>query len=187
MLSYVISASAFLRRHLRQQHYDICHCHFIIPSGLVALAIKKKFGLNYVLTAHGSDVLGYNRRFQFCYPLLAGKWRQIIENSTVLTTPSRFLQGEIAKLLPGWDHFMVIANGIAPGRIIPLAKSRSILLCSRLFANKGIQDFLAAIATIDLGDWQVHIVGDGPYKSRLLQLRDHYRLQARVHFLGWAR
>ena len=46
MLSYVISAKLFLGRFLKKHKYDICHCHFIIPTGIVALWVKKKFGID---------------------------------------------------------------------------------------------------------------------------------------------
>ena len=67
-LSYLISAKRFLRKHLRENRYDVCHCHFIIPTGILALWLKKKFGLEYIITAHGSDVPGYNTdRFKFLH------------------------------------------------------------------------------------------------------------------------
>jgi glycosyltransferase involved in cell wall biosynthesis len=45
---------------LKKSKFDICHCHFIIPTGVLAQKLKKKFGLEYVITAHGSDVQGFN-------------------------------------------------------------------------------------------------------------------------------
>ena len=42
---------------LKKNKFDICHCHFIIPTGVLAQKLKKKFGLEYIITAHESDVL----------------------------------------------------------------------------------------------------------------------------------
>jgi len=42
---------------LKKSKFDICHCHFIIPTGVLAQKLKKKFGLEYIITAHGSNVL----------------------------------------------------------------------------------------------------------------------------------
>ena len=43
---------------ISKKKYDINHTHFIVPSGLVSYLIKRKTGLNYVVTAHGTDVAG---------------------------------------------------------------------------------------------------------------------------------
>ena len=44
-LTYIISAKKFLKKHLKNNNYDINHTHFIIPTGVIALWLKKKFGL----------------------------------------------------------------------------------------------------------------------------------------------
>ena len=40
--------------------YHIIHTHFILPDGLMSCLIKLESGLPYIITAHGSDVPGYN-------------------------------------------------------------------------------------------------------------------------------
>jgi len=55
---------------IRRNKYDINYTHFIIPTGALALVSKKLFGLPYVITSHGSDVIGYNKRFKALYPFL---------------------------------------------------------------------------------------------------------------------
>ena len=68
MLSYIISARLFLKKHLRENKYDINHTHFIIPTGLISLWLKKNFGIPYIITSHGSDVPGFNNdRFLFLH------------------------------------------------------------------------------------------------------------------------
>ena len=42
MASFILSSLLFLRKFLRNKKYDICHCHFLIPTGILALWIKKK-------------------------------------------------------------------------------------------------------------------------------------------------
>lgn len=111
MLSYVFSAKLFLRKHMKTHKYDINHTHFIIPTGLVSLWLKKKYDLKYIITSHGSDVLGYNKRFNKLYPLLKRPWKKIIKEAKVVVTPSKFLQGEIKKIT-NEGKFAVIPNGI---------------------------------------------------------------------------
>ena len=119
-LSYINSAKKFLRVHMKTHSYDINHTHFIIPTGVLALWMKKKYGLSYIVTSHGSDVLGYNnkRAFKYLYPLLKGKWKKIIKEAKFVTTPSQFLQGKI-KEITNYGNFIVIYNGIDEGKFKP--------------------------------------------------------------------
>jgi glycosyltransferase involved in cell wall biosynthesis len=182
---------------LKKNKFDICHCHFIIPTGVLAQKLKKKFGLEYVITAHGSDVLGYNPRFKKLYPFLIKTWKNILDDAKKITSPSNFLKGEIIKAYRhsreggnpvseiNPDKIEVIPNGIEEGKFEPMEKEKYILLVSRLFINKGIQDFLEAIKDIDSGEWKVKIVGEGPFRSELEKKVVEYNLQDKVEFLGW--
>ncbi len=185
MLSYVLSAKRFLRKHLKNNKYDINYTHFIIPSGILSLWAKNKFGLKYIITSHGSDVIGYNPRFNKIYPVIAPLWKKIVRNAKLITTPSLFLQKEIKKIIPEYNNFKVIPNGIDPNRIKPMEKEKMILLCSRLFVNKGVQDFLDGIKGLNLKDWKVNIVGDGPYKEELIKKAKKNKVSDKVNFVGW--
>jgi len=184
MLSYIVSAKKFLRKHLKENKYDVNHTHFIIPTGVVSLWVKKKFGIPYIVTSHGSDVLGYNKRFDKLYPLVSGIWKKVIREAKVVTTPSKFLQNEIKKITSD-GNFVVIPNGIDPEKFKPMKKEKYILCVARFFKNKGIQDLLRALEGLDLKEWKVKVVGDGPYKNVLVRLRDYLGLEDKVEFLGW--
>jgi glycosyltransferase involved in cell wall biosynthesis len=119
-LSYINSAKRFLKEHMKTHSYDINHTHFIIPTGVLALWMKKKYGLSYIVTSHGSDVLGYNnkRAFKYLYPLLKGRWKKIIKEAKVVTTPSEFLQDKIREITKE-GNFTVIYNGIDRDKFKP--------------------------------------------------------------------
>jgi glycosyltransferase involved in cell wall biosynthesis len=136
-LTYLFSAYFRARKLIKKHKYDICHCHFIIPTGVLAWMLKRKFGLEYIITAHGSDVLGYNPRFKRLYPLLIRPRKAIIKNAKYIISPSNFLKEEISKAY-GADSkkFVVIPNGIEEGKFTPMKKEKYILLVSRLFVNK---------------------------------------------------
>lgn len=184
MFTYVTGAKKFLRKFLKKRQYDINHTHFIIPTGVVSLWVKKKFGIKYVLTSHGSDVLGYNKRFSLLYPFLVTLWKKIIREAEEVITPSMFLQRKI-KGITIEGKFKVVPNPVDEKWFIPMKKEKYLLCVSRLFINKGIQDLLKALEGLDLKGWRVKIVGDGPYKKELLKLRKKYKLENDVEFLGW--
>ncbi len=185
--TYLVSAYQQCKKLIALKTYDICHAHFIIPTGILARKLKQQFGLPYVITAHGSDVLGYNPRFQVLYPFLIGIWKKVLDDAKMVTSPSRYLQQEILKVYPTFpeDKIAVIPNGITQGKFMPMKKEQYILLVSRLTINKGVQDLIEAIKDLDLGEWKVKIVGEGPYRKALEALTATYKLSDTIEFVGW--
>lgn len=183
-LTYLASAWIFLSRRLRKVRYDINHTHFIIPTGVLALWVKKRFNIPYVLTSHGSDVLGHNNRFAMLYPFLGIPWKMIIKHARCVTAPSDYLIEKI-KEITREGSFVTVANGLDLKRFRPLKKEKTILIVTRLFFNKGVQDILEALKGMDLGGWKVEIVGDGPYREELKEKARTNGLNRTVRFLGW--
>ena len=63
------------------------------------------------------------------------------------------------------------------------AKESAILVVTRMLPRKGVQHFLDALRGVDLGGYEVNIVGDGPYLPTLKEMaREH---DVDVHFHGW--
>lgn len=183
-LTYLISARKFLSKRLTTHKYDINHTHFIIPTGVLALWAKKFFNLPYIITSHGSDVLGYNKRFSFLYPFLERPWKNIVSNAKCVTAPSDFLIKEINSITRD-GTFRTIANGLDLLRFRPMTKDNKILIVARLFQNKGVQEILEALKGLDLSGWKVDIVGDGPYREFLENMAVSYGLNNLARFHGW--
>ena len=189
-LTYIISAKKFLKQHMKTHSYDINHTHFIIPTGVISLWLKKHYNLPYIITSHGSDVLGYNKRFKYLYPLLKSPWKKIIKEARTVITPSQFLQDEIKKITQE-GNFIVIPNGIDLNKFKPLKKENRILVVARLFENKGVQDILDALNNEQLKQelkehgWKVDIVGEGPYREFLEKKANENQLNNLVTFHGW--
>jgi glycosyltransferase involved in cell wall biosynthesis len=183
-LSYLISAWRFLKRRMGENTYDINHTHFIIPTGVLALRLKRKYGLPYILTSHGSDVLGYNKRFTILYSLLKRPWKNIIRESKCVTAPSDFLIDSIKSITTD-GRFQIITNGLDLKKFRPLKKEKRILVVARLFWNKGIHDILDAIRGMDMHGWTVAIVGEGPYREDLEKKIKENNLSNTVRLIGW--
>jgi glycosyltransferase involved in cell wall biosynthesis len=182
MLSYCYSAYRFLPKLLKENKYDINHTHFIIPTGIVSYLNKSK--IPYIITSHGSDVPGHNpNRFSIQHDLLKPIWRKIVQNANRVITPSHYLKDMILKNVDT-DNVTVIPNGfdIKSFNFDPKKKEKKILLVSRLFEFKGFQYFLDAIKDMDI-DYEINIVGVGPYKEILVQKATDIRIK--VNFMGW--
>ncbi len=185
MIFYVLSAARFLDLHLRDHHYDLCHCHFIVPTGVLAWWLKRRYGLPYVITAHGSDVPGYNGdRFgwfhRFSPPLL----RTVARGSEALVSPSlhllRMMRENIGEL-----PLRHLPNGI---RLQPdpveqgIPKKPIVLATGRLLPRKGYQTLIRAVHDRGL-PCEVHIAGDGPFRRPLEELARGSRTP--IVFHGW--
>lgn len=185
MLSYVISAIFFIRKNIDIEKYDICHCHFLIPTGLVALYLKNRFDLNYVVTIHGSDIPGFNPdRFKlehiFTKPLL----KMVANKAKAVCSPSQYLKDLAAQNID-LEEIVYIPNAIDLDKFklnFTKPKEEIILSTGRLLERKGFQTLIRAVKGIEL-PCEVHIVGDGPYRSQLESLA--VGSKTKIHFDGW--
>jgi glycosyltransferase involved in cell wall biosynthesis len=160
---------------------NLMHTHFVVPSGVVAWRLARRYQVPYVITAHGSDIPGYNPdRFERLHRLLKPIWRQIVANASLLISPSDFLAGLIRRQvdLP----IRVIPNGYSPAAALGKTKRNLVLVVARLFPRKGVQRFIEAIPGLPR-DWEYVIAGDGPYLPRLKELAE--RLRVPVRFVGF--
>lgn len=184
-LTYCISAFFYIIKSMDIKEYDVVHCHFIIPTGLLALWLKKKYGINFLVTSHGSDVLGHNVvRFKYLYRVVKPLWLKILRNAAVVTVPNRYLLNKIHESYVG-KACLIVPNGIFSHLYKVGFRKKSILTVSRLQESKGIQDLIDACAQIDMGEWEVNILGEGPFKHELEELIRRHNLQDKIHLKGY--
>jgi glycosyltransferase involved in cell wall biosynthesis len=160
---------------------NLLHTHFVLPSGVIAWRLARRYQVPYVITAHGSDIPEYNPdRFALLHKLLKPFWRQVVANASLLISPSEFLAGLIRRQvdLP----IRVIPNGYSPAASLGKPKRNLVLVVARLFPRKGVQRFIEAIPGMPR-DWEYVIAGDGPYLPKLKDLAE--RLRVPVRFVGF--
>ena len=183
MLRHELRALPFALRLIRRNQYDLNHSHFIFPDGGCALALRKMTGLPYIITAHGSDVPGYNPdRFINQHKVLAPLWHAVVGNAERIVCPSQHLRSLVLARRQAADT-CVIPNGLDPGKFDPnREKEPRILVVTRMLRRKGVQKLIKAVKTWDL-PYEINIVGDGPYLPKLRELAAG--ASARINFLGW--
>jgi glycosyltransferase involved in cell wall biosynthesis len=182
MLSYVVSALPQVIRRLQQQRFEVIHCHFIIPTGLLAYAVTRWYRIPYLLTIHGTDVPGFNMdRFLVAHKFTPPLLRLILRNAAQIVVPSRYLGGLVQQVLGPFDVAHV-PNGIQRSKFVVRPKKRRILMTGRLLPRKGFQYVLQALQNLDT-DFEAHLVGDGPMRSELEAMAA--KLQTKVIFHGW--
>jgi glycosyltransferase involved in cell wall biosynthesis len=162
--------------------FDICHCHFIIPTGVLALILKKQFGVPYVITSHGSDIPGYNTdRFKFLHKFTGPTIRKILNNANGAFCGSKYL-ADLGNKIGAKTHYKVIREGFDFSRFIPQEKKKYIFSSGRLLPRKGFQYLIQAVSDKDIG-YEVHIAGDGPTMPELKKLAENSK--TKIFFHGW--
>ncbi len=181
MIPYVLIAPWRIIRMARGGKYRFSHVHFIYPDGVVAWLTKRFTGLPYIITAHGSDVPGYNpNRFRLLHVLLKPIWRRITTDADLIICPSAAIQTLIKASNPR-ARTEIIPNGIDLEKFHPQPKvPKRLLVVTRMFERKGVQFVLQALEGLK-DEFDVHIVGDGPYLETLKSLAASLGVRAKFH------
>ena len=181
--SYLAGAMPTIHRLITKNRYDVAHAHFILPDGLLAWQAKRYSGLPYVITAHGTDVPGYNpHRLRATHQVVRPLWKAVVEGASRVICPSEILEGLVLDQRPAPHKTMVIPNGLQVGPYTPRALSPRVLMVTRMLERKGVQYVLEAVAESPIGA-EVNIVGDGPYLPELRRRAE--ALRSPVKFWGW--
>jgi len=183
MIPYVMIAPWRIIRMARRGGYRFSHVHFIYPDGVVAWLTKRFTGLPYIITAHGSDVPGYNpNRFRLLHVLLKPIWRRITTDADLIICPSAAIEALIKTSNPR-ARTEIIPNGIDLEKFHPQPKvPKRLLVVTRMFERKGVQFVLKALEGLR-DEFDVHVVGDGPYLDTLKSLATE--LGVRAKFYGY--
>lgn len=195
MLSYLIRAWGSADALLKNEKFDICLTFFGIPSGPLALHLKKKYHLPYVVRFGGGDIPGGQKRYKYLYAVLAPAIRKIWKNASHLIANSEGLQ---KRALDFENRYAVdiIENGVDNQFFAPDIGKRqtdkiTILFVSRLLARKGLQNLIPELPGIQAEvrrksgrEIQLVIVGDGPYRPVLEEMAAENKVQGFVHFEG---
>jgi glycosyltransferase involved in cell wall biosynthesis len=163
MLLYLAFALPVLLYLCLRHRYTLNHTHFIFPDGVLSYLMKRFLGLPFIITAHGSDVPGYNpERFRTAHRLLSPVWRRVVRTADRIVCPSRSIENLIHRQYPS-ARTETIPNGIDIRRFQPLREKHDrILVVTRMFERKGVQYLINALDGFSHA-FEVHVVGDGPY------------------------
>ena len=180
MIPYLCMALPLVLRLVKKNNYILNHTHFIFPDGVLACLVKIFKKLPFIVTAHGSDVPGYNPdRFKLLHVLLRPFWKFITRRADTIICPSAVIEKLIHKNNPT-AVTQVIPNGIDIDRFDPYRKKDAkALAVTRLFERKGIQYFLQAHHELGL-EYEVNIVGDGMYYDTLRRLVTDMEIKANL-------
>ncbi len=169
---------------------DILHVHHAFPLAWAAQFIRETYGINFVVTIHGSELptLEKDKRYyQRTYDAMY-KAKRIIPNSGwTREWFMRIFHGhfhEKSRMIPGGvnvDKFVYSQSGAkAVDRDLGLHGKPVVVFAGKLTKYKGVEYLIGAARKIH---GEVVILGDGPEKARLQEKAKVLGL-TNVHWVG---
>jgi glycosyltransferase involved in cell wall biosynthesis len=186
LASYVAAGLVRTHRLVRSNDYDVCHAHFMLPTGLIPYALSCLSAFPpYVVTVHGSDMPMYNPdRFNRVHRTTPPLLRRIARRGKAIVAPSSAMVNLIREQLGGLDDKLIrIPYGIDLDGLRPAAKESRVLVAARLFERKGVSAVIDAMSGISTNGFSLDIAGDGPQRGNLEA--DSHKRGVRPSFHGW--
>lgn len=158
MTDYLYKAWPIVKRLEKEHHFDICQVFFGIPSGPIGYALRKKYGVPYIIRFGGGDIPGFQDRFAVLYKMLGPFLKVIWSNADALIANSEGLK-KLAVDFYDKKTIDVIYNGVDTNKFYPIIKSENgystdnkiikILFVSRLIERKGLQFIIPKLKEIE--------------------------------------
>ena len=178
---------------LQKRQFDFCKVFFGIPSGPIALIMKKKYGLPYLIRLGGGDIPGAQKRFRVLYKVLKPFIRSVWKNATCLVANSEDLQKKAYSFEERYT-IQIVSNGVDCSFFSPQIERNAngnnskckILFVSRLIEGKGLQfiiPHLKYIAEQVSREIELIVVGDGPFRKELEDIAKHYCVEEKGYSL----
>lgn len=187
---------ASIVRLLRAGHYDVLHCHWLLPQGFTGVLAGRLLGVPVLTTIHGGDVFALNSSLLTLFKRFA------INRADAVTVNSSATKAAAIALAPNLSNLQLVPMGIRINkeadlpdkarelrRDLNLGQDPVVLFLGRVVEEKGIRDFIQAIDILTKAapNLQVKalVVGDGQDMASSQAMCSELKLESTVHFTGW--
>lgn len=171
----------------------LLHSHWLLPQGFTAACIARLFGVAHIATVHGGDVFALRGRFSRACK------RFVIRQANAVTVNSSATQAATEQLVPRLKNLVRIPMGASvPPEAVSVetfelrdkyrcGSGPLLIFVGRLVMEKGVSDFLDAVAQLRPGlpDVTAMIVGDGQDRSQFQEQAQRLGISDCVTFTGW--
>jgi glycosyltransferase involved in cell wall biosynthesis len=176
-----------------ERPFDCIDGHFVYPDGKAALLVGEALGIPTVVSARGSDINLFPR-----FALIRPQIRSTLLRAAGRIAVCNSLKAEMQEIAGQDCDVRVIGNGVDPTRFFPgdraqarhelglPQRGRFIVCVAALQSVKGHERLFQALLRFgkNFADVQLHLLGDGPLRSRLEMRAQSLGLGARIHFGG---
>lgn len=194
MLSYAVSSSIYGLKFAKKFKPDIVQVFFGIPAGGGAYLLQKFNNVPYVVFLGGRDVPRPNPDppyYRWLYLLLKPIIRGIWDNAAAVVSCSDGLR-DLARKTDADLKIDVIPDGLDLARFEATQREANpktvrCLAIGRLIPRKGFQFLIRALPLIldkVTSNFEIQIIGDGPYQEELIRLAENLGVDPYIHFVG---
>jgi glycosyltransferase involved in cell wall biosynthesis len=167
---------------VKQNHIDVIHAQFIFPDGALALMLKRRYKIPYVITTH--------TELKYFNSLLSGKIATKILKNAFKVIPLNYSNIEFFKQL-GLRNLELIPLGIdnhffqVPQDKRSKSEFRMVTMCN-LIKLKNIDQVLYAVSALR-DKYNIHytVLGQGPEEENLRKLCEQLGISNLVEFCGF--
>ena len=180
-LSYIFFGVLAVFRWTLKHKFDVIHCHWPFPHGIMTLLPQKLLGTRIVMTCHGAE-LALARNSALISRVLAS----LLASADTLCANSSHTANEMQKLHSSSIYVLPYgATVTASDAIQPQPLATPLLLnCGRLIQRKGLHILLQALPKVlEKQKVQVVITGEGDCKKEWMDLTSKLGLD---HVVTWA-
>ncbi len=171
------------RRILGRERVRVIHAHWLIPQGVVALALGST--VPYLVTSHGGDLFGLRGR------LATALKRRVARGCAAMTVVSKAMLEEARNqgLRPASVQVLPMGVDFA-GRFLADAgterEADTLLFVGRLVPKKGLPHLIRALPRVLAArpGARLRVAGFGPEESTIRDLAERSGVSAAVEFLG---
>ena len=193
MGTFVLSGMWYSLWQVRQFKPDVVHIFFGIPDGPIGWALKRVYGLPYLISLRGADVPSDEvKRFAKHYKILRPLVRWLWNDADALVSVSNGLREYAYETTPDLP-IEVIPNAIELSVFTPPRKREAngpvkLLFVGRLNAFKNVESLIEAVGQLrnmGVNKFELQLIGEGERRANLERLTVERGLTRHIRFLGW--
>ena len=186
--NFLMSEYLSARKLIKKYKPDILHAHWLIPQGILAVLLKKRYKIPLVVTVHGSDL------FPLKNPMFKSLQKTVLENCDACTVNSIATKNELISRFPQFKNKIVVIpmgvdvkkfSGKAANKPKKYKNKKIILFVGRLNEQKGIEYLIKSIPYIrnTHPNIKLLIIGEGSYKTHLENVAKSLGVKENIDFL----
>jgi glycosyltransferase involved in cell wall biosynthesis len=181
LMSFLLAFGHAVPKAVRHSRPHLIHAHWWFPAGWFA----RRTHIPYLITCHGSDVRLLERG-----SFIRRHCRPVFEQASAVTAVSRFLAGDLERLLPALPAGIVVTpmpvnvEDFLAGASATKVSPPRILYAGNLVPSKGVDLLLQAGAELARNGvrFQIRILGQGPEEGRLRALASQLGIDSLVEW-----
>lgn len=185
MISLFRGGSRCLERLAQAGRIDHVMAMWAVPSGYLALGLKRRYGIPFTTWCLGSDIWHYGR-----YPLLRNVVKKVLQESALLRADGLGLAAEVTRLAGRPCSFMASSRRLdrTLSRPLQLAPGPRFLFVGRYASVKGVDVLLDAMSRFVASGrgGHLYLFGGGPLEGAVRERASKKDLRDRVTVGGFA-